>query len=123
MTKKEQRQAIFDKTNGNCGYCGCELEKGWHEDHMEPVVRELKYDSEKCRYVTTGKMYHPENDCFENKIASCPSCNIRKHSANVEQFRYALSNTITTLNRDHSAYRFAKRFGLVKEPVNILKRV
>lgn len=115
MTKKEERQAIFNKTNGKCGYCGETLLKGWHVDHMEPVVRKLVYDKEKKQIVTSREMHRPENDCFENKIASCPSCNIRKHSANVEQFRYALSNTINTLNRDISSFKFAKRYGLVKE--------
>lgn len=118
MTKKEERQAIYDKTNGKCGYCGDELKSGWHVDHMEPVERKLEWNKDKRMLVTNGEMHRPENDCFENKIASCPSCNIRKHSANVEQFRWALENTIKSLNRDTSAYKFAKKYGLVKETGN-----
>ena len=34
MTKKE-RELIFNKYNGKCAYCGCELKKGWHIDHIE----------------------------------------------------------------------------------------
>ncbi len=115
MTKKKERQVIFNKTNGRCGYCGGELKKGWHVDHMEAVERKLIWDKDKKALVTNGEMHKPENDCFENKIASCPSCNIRKHSANVEQFRHALGNTIKTLNQSHSPYKFAKRFGLIEE--------
>ena len=29
MTKKE-RELIFNKYNGKCAYCGCELKKGFH---------------------------------------------------------------------------------------------
>ena len=41
MTKK-QRQEVFDKFGGRCAYCGCELGKGWHLDHIEPVCRKFK---------------------------------------------------------------------------------
>lgn len=42
MNKK--RQIIFDKYNGKCAYCGCELQKLWHIDHIEPIVRRLRSD-------------------------------------------------------------------------------
>lgn len=115
MTKKEERQAIYNKTNGKCGYCGVSLEGKFHVDHMEPVHRITEWDLDKNKMVFTGKFHNPENDVFENKIASCPSCNIRKHGSNVDGFRRQLMNTINVLNRDVSAYRFAKRFGLIEE--------
>ena len=43
MTKKD-RQIVFDKYNGKCSYCGCELTKGWHVDHIEPIVRDFIYN-------------------------------------------------------------------------------
>jgi predicted restriction endonuclease len=36
---KNRRQLIFEKYDGRCAYCGCELQKGWHEDHIEPIIR------------------------------------------------------------------------------------
>ena len=33
--KKIERELIFNKYNGKCAYCGCELKKGWHIDHIE----------------------------------------------------------------------------------------
>lgn len=115
MTKKQERELIFNKTNGRCGYCGNPLKNGWHIDHMKPVVRDFKYCRKKQRHVQTGVLLSPENDVFENKIASCPSCNIRKSSLELEGFRHSLQHTIQTLNNDHSAYIFAKRYGLIKE--------
>ena len=115
MTKKEERQAIFDKTNGRCGYCGEDLKKGWHVDHMKPVRRESKWDRNKGRFVSTGKMEKPENDTFENKIASCPSCNTRKSTDSIDSFRYGLMEITKVLDRDVTAYRFGVRYGLIKE--------
>jgi len=36
MTK---RQKVYDKFNGRCAYCGCELKAGFHIDHIEPIRR------------------------------------------------------------------------------------
>ncbi len=41
MTKTD-RQKIFDKYGGKCAYCGCELQKGWHVDHVEPEGNQNK---------------------------------------------------------------------------------
>lgn len=105
MTKKEQRQAVFNKFDGHCAYCGCVLDKSWQLDHMIPVVRSLK----------TGVMEKPENDHIDNMMPACRSCNKDKSSESLENWRSLLANKIAILNRDISAYRFAKRYGLVAE--------
>lgn len=53
---KNDRQIIFDKFGGKCAYCGCDLLKGWHVDHLKPVRREMKYDRVKQYWVPTGMM-------------------------------------------------------------------
>lgn len=115
MTKKEEREAIFNKTNGRCGYCGEPLKKGWHMDHMKPIRRQSKWDRKKRRFVATGVVERPENDTFENKIASCPSCNTRKGAESIEGFRSGLMHITEMLNRDSTIYKFANRYGLIKE--------
>lgn len=40
---KKDRKLVFDKCGGKCAYCGCDLVKGWHVDHIEPVGRKKKY--------------------------------------------------------------------------------
>lgn len=100
-----KRKEIWDKSNGHCWYCGCELEKGWHVDHLEPVVRNL----------ATGEMEQPQNDTFDNKVPSCPSCNIQKSSLPLESWRRIIKSHIKSLNRDSTQYKVAKRFGLVQE--------
>lgn len=100
---KEQRQNVFDKYDGHCAYCGCELQKGWHIDHIEPIVR----NSIGCE--------KPHNDTFENLNPACPSCNIQKNSYSLEQFRKNIKQFIESLNKYSTQYKFAKKYGLVKE--------
>lgn len=106
MPMSKKRQAIWDKSNGHCWYCGCELgEKGWHADHFEPIVRNWWTDT--CK--------HPERDNEENKVPACASCNIIKGSVSIESFRGYIEGFMTSLNRDSTQYKFAKRYGLIQE--------
>lgn len=100
---KQQRQELHDKYDGQCAYCGCELKKGWHADHIEPVVK------------LGGVMDYPERDNLENMNPSCPSCNIQKHSYSLENFRLNIENHINALNLYNTTYKVAKRFGLINE--------
>lgn len=138
--KKDIRQKVYDKFGGKCAYCGCELQKGWHIDHAEPIGRRYKilpsgvyhikedrlayphentykspeFEFRKSRQVSDG-CDHPERDCFDNYMPACPSCNINKHSCSVEQFRRNIAHYLESLNSYSTNYKFAKRYGLVKE--------
>jgi 5-methylcytosine-specific restriction endonuclease McrA len=105
-TKKE-RELIFKKYEGHCAYCGCELQKGYHIDHLEPVLREW--------WKKGSPMYKPENDTKSNLMPSCPSCNINKHSLSLENFRKLIENFIVSLNKNSTQYKIAKRYGLIIE--------
>lgn len=107
----KNRQAIWDKSNGHCWYCGMELgEKGWHIDHVEPVFRN----------AATGGFLEPEKDVDENKVPACASCNLNKHSMALEAWREIIKGYVNSLNRDSTPYRFAKRYGLVEEkPIEV----
>lgn len=102
---KEERQQIFDKYGGKCAYCGCELTKGWHADHFEPIVRNW----------TDGTCEKPENNILSNMMPSCPSCNIMKSSLSIEHFRQQISQFVNSLNSYSTQYKFAKKYGLVRE--------
>jgi 5-methylcytosine-specific restriction endonuclease McrA len=54
--KKADRQKIFDKYGGRCAYCGCELQKGWHVDHIDPVVRKTKTVYQHWKHIDTGEV-------------------------------------------------------------------
>lgn len=103
MNKK--RQAIFDKSGGLCWYCGCDLSKlKWHADHFHPIRRN-----------SDGTCLNPELDTEENKVPSCPSCNKLKSSLDIECFRSYISGFIDSLNKYTNQYKFAKRYGQIKE--------
>jgi len=113
--KAKDRELIYSKYNGRCAYCGCELQKGWHVDELLPVRRNMKWNTAKTKYVHDGTYEHPERLTIENQMPSCPSCNINKHSMSLEDFRNLIKGFITSLNRDSTQYKIAKRYGLVTE--------
>lgn len=113
--KAVERQKIFDKYNGRCAYCGCELKKGWHVDHIEPIGRNSKWSKEKGRFEHDGTCRKPERETIDNYNPACASCNIQKNSFTVEQFRTNIANFVKSLNQNSTQYKFAKRYGLVAE--------
>lgn len=104
--KKSDREKIYNKYGGRCAYCGKELEKGWHVDHIKPIVRDLRNKS-KCEF--------PEREVIENYNPSCPSCNRLKSSMSIEQFRNNIAKMVDSLNNYSVQYQVCKRYGLVEE--------
>jgi 5-methylcytosine-specific restriction endonuclease McrA len=74
---KKTRQYVYDKYNGKCAYCGVDLVKGWHVDHINPQV------------------YGGGNE-IENLNPSCTHCNIYKSSRDLEFYRNALKKLLNT---------------------------
>lgn len=107
---KKQRQEIYQKFNGRCAYCGCELPERWHADHLEPIVRN-----------GDGSCLNPGNDTIENMMPSCPSCNRIKNSFTLEQFRENIQNFVNSLRNYNIQFKFAKKFGLIEETGNKVK--
>jgi 5-methylcytosine-specific restriction endonuclease McrA len=113
--KKTDRELIFNKYDGKCAYCGCELTKGWHADHIEPIIRDFIYNKNKKQFETNGIFRKPENENLQNYNPSCPSCNIQKNSYTLEQFRENIKQFVKSLNQYSTQYKFAKKYGLVAE--------
>jgi 5-methylcytosine-specific restriction endonuclease McrA len=120
---KKLRQEVFDKCNGRCAYCGCELEKGWHVDHVEPVRRGERYvydeNGNRIRkdgeYVMEYYEIHPERNSADNYMPACASCNINKHSDTIEEFRKNIAKYLESLNLRMVQYKMVKKYGLVEE--------
>lgn len=112
---KKDREVLSKKYNGKCAYCGCELQKGWHADHIEPCRRNSHYNPVTHRWEFDGTYVNPENDHIDNLNPSCASCNINKHSYTLEQFRESIQQFIPSLNEYVTQYKFAKRYGLIEE--------
>lgn len=114
---KKNRGIIFNKYDGRCAYCGTALQKGWHVDELLPVRRNYVFDHEKSKWVLDKEnpYYHPERMHIDNQMPSCPSCNINKHSMDLEEFRNLVGGFINSLNRDSTQYKIAKRYGFITE--------
>lgn len=105
MTKKEERLFVFTKYSGRCAYCGDELPKIWHIDHIEPIVRNID-----------GSCANPHlKNNIDNYNPSCVACNIQKSSFTLEQFRSNIKQFVNSLNEYSTQYKFAKRYGLITE--------
>jgi 5-methylcytosine-specific restriction endonuclease McrA len=103
--KKPDRELIRNKYNNKCAYCGCDLKKGWHVDHIEPVVRGIE----------SKEFSKPQNHTIENMNPACASCNIQKNSYTLEQFRYNIKQFVNSLNQYSTQYKFARKYGLITE--------
>lgn len=134
---KKTRQLIFDKFGGKCAYCGCDLEKGWHVDEIEPVRRNYEwvpghwsnggtnYMSEQELFALGSKWVegrdvfvsytHPERLNIDNQMPACASCNINKHSDSLETFRSLIQGFRKHLNELNTQYKISKRYGLIQE--------
>jgi DNA-directed RNA polymerase subunit M/transcription elongation factor TFIIS len=113
--KKSDRIKIFEKYGGKCAYCGCDLTKNWHADHIQPIVRDSKWDRKKGKFVNSGICRNLGNEILENYNPACPSCNIQKNSFTLEQFRSNIQGFLNSLNLYSTQYKFVKKYGLVTE--------
>lgn len=69
---KDERIAVYEKMNGHCAYCGCELEyKDMQVDHVVPINGCLKQGE----------------DTLGNMLPACRSCNHYKSKSTLEGFR------------------------------------
>lgn len=117
---KAERQKIYDKTGGKCYYCGCKLQKFWHKDHVIPIRRLgewVKANPEASVthvYKQTGEVENPDADTFENLVPSCPRCNMRKDTMDIETFRLEIQAQVDRLKRDSNQFRLALDYGLIE---------
>lgn len=103
MTKdkitKEIRQIVFRKYGGRCAYCGCELKKGWHIDHIKPQI-----------FGGTNEL--------DNLNPSCKDCNTYKCHTDLEGYRRQLHRMLNEkleyLFRSKTKMQVAMNMGSIK---------
>lgn len=101
---KSQRTELMQKFGGRCAYCGCELDKKWHADHLKPIRRN-----------SDGTCINTENDCIENLMPACTACNHNKRSIPLEKWRELLAHyRDVQLIRDCSQFRHLVRLGIIE---------
>jgi 5-methylcytosine-specific restriction endonuclease McrA len=119
MKMNKKRQAIYDKSGGKCWYCGCELVKGWHADHVEPIIRDFDIvrDNSDSQFthktVNNGKSLNPHLDKLDNLVPSCAPCNLFKSTFSIEGFRMEISYQVERARKSSVNFRTAERFGQI----------
>ena len=100
---KKIRQRIYDKYNGHCAYCGCQLEyKDMQVDHIDSVYR-AEYHGEEV------------DESIENYMPSCRACNFYKSTFSIEAFRNNIQNVlIRKLQKDFN-YKMLIKYGMIHE--------
>lgn len=92
----KEREQVYNKCNGHCAYCGCELKiKDMQIDHIQSL----------CWHDGTNEM--------SNLLPACRSCNHYKGTSTLENFRRNLERMPQVLMRDSVTYRIAARYRLV----------
>lgn len=96
LTKKEREQ-IYEKCNGHCAYCGCDLDyKDMQVDHVIPLRK-------------------GGADELNNMLPACGSCNHYKTTFTAEEFRKYLEGIPERLMRDSIPFKVGMRFGIIQK--------
>lgn len=97
---KEVRRQVYDKYNGHCAYCGCELDiKDMQIDHLHSVYRaEIE-----------GKK---EDNSIDNFMPSCRMCNFYKGTTTIEDFRKKILTFQDVYLPDNFTTRLALKYGM-----------
>ncbi len=103
---QSQRKKVYQKYEGVCSYCGCEIEI--FNFQVEHVIPRRSFKNKK------------DADFWDNLMPSCRACNIRKNTMSIERFRAELTRDIEQLKRDSPKFRLLLKYGLIElhqEPV------
>ena len=101
---KKVREAVYNKYDKHCAYCGKEIDyKDMQVDHLIPYQRERwkKYSEE-------------EIECFENYMPACRRCNHYKRAHSLETFRKMIEEIPAKLYRDNYIYKVGLDYDLVE---------
>ena len=116
MTPKD-RKSIFDKYGGKCAYCGKEINKKFHVDHIEPIYRNDNDEQFERRATHGDKRTDLKRgvDSIENWNPACPRCNNWKGTMSLETFRSEIAEQVRRARSYSCNFRMAEDFGLIEE--------
>jgi hypothetical protein len=107
---KSERQKVFEKYNGHCAYCGCEISfDDMQVDYLIPL-----------RLAELGRVSTDKVMSFENYMPACRTCNHYKWGNSLEGFRKIVDRIPKKLIRDNCTYKAGIKYGVLeanKKPV------
>lgn len=99
---KKVREQVYQKYNGHCAYCGCEIS-----------YKEMQVDHIKSVYSTEEKPCDEDVNDIGNLMPSCRMCNFYKSTFTIEGFRTQLGKIPERLNKLF-IFKLACKYGLVE---------
>lgn len=102
---KELRRELWRSHDKKCCYCGVEIETNMemHIDHFIPKSKII-------------------NESIENLVCSCATCNLTKHSRDLEDFRFCMAVKNSILNGVVDAHIVKKLVSIgVEMPIKLNK--
>lgn len=95
--KKELRQKVFEKYNGNCAYCGDVFShiKRMQVDHIIPASK-------------------GGSNSLDNLNPACVICNNYKSALLIEEFRSSIENIREQLCNNYTQINFCFRMGVIE---------
>jgi 5-methylcytosine-specific restriction endonuclease McrA len=117
ITKKQEREIIFNKYNGKCAYCGLKIDlKDMQIDHVIPQRNfEMMIKNNWRVPVFLSHLTLDDLNHKDNLNPTCRVCNKWKDAFDLETFRSEIFEQIDRLNKRSSNYRMAKKYGLLAE--------
>ena len=109
---KRQRDALRQKFDGRCAYCGCEL-KDMHADHLQPVVRLNTVPWGKRIPAAECSLLKPERNVVGNMMPACKPCNLHKGGYSLEGWRNIIQRSAEIVSKQTSTFRAGERFGVI----------
>jgi len=114
---KIDRNKIYRKCGGRCGYCGDEIEiKAMTIDHIIPkelfeiTVANKIHVPDFLAHLTESDVNH-----YDNLLPSCRYCNNYKGAYHLHEFRYELTQQLKRAEEKSVNFRLAKRYGMIQE--------
>lgn len=116
---QRQREALRQKFDGRCAYCGCELTV-MHADHFEPVIRVTRDPWGRPLPSSERSLIKPERNTVSNMMPSCKPCNLHKGGYSLNVWRDIIQRSADIVRKQTSTFRAGERFGVIAvsdEPV------
>lgn len=115
------RKLVYQKCNGHCAYCGCELEyKDMQVDHIVSVYSN-EYFSMGNRRNIKDVLSDDELNSISNYMSACRACNFYKGTNDLESFRKNLSTMLYRNLKDNFNYKLLKKYDLISENIHPVK--
>lgn len=100
---KKIRIKVYEKYNGHCAYCGCEIKLGEMQvDHVESLY------------------WYGGADELCNYMPACRACNFYKSTFSLEKFRENIKTIPERLEKEF-IYRLSKKYGIIHEPDKLVE--